>query len=237
MVLRRVDRRTFKKMIFGASEKDPGSTGTAIRRDWGAQKEETSSVKGAILIFVTVALLAVFSADFGLRSVVILACSPQLPTQQNGFGGSAGQPPPNSINQTSVMPAPLHSQTYSWCEQAITEQKQLVEGMARLMRGLKITDIALVILTFFVGHRQSRISEGQREIMARQTAIQERQYLAAHRPRLIVGGVKKCPSAKTVSWSSSALSILAPLNAPPSPAVLKPKWCPKNAVHISYIPD
>src|SRR5262249_54017176 len=90
-------------------------------------------------------------ADFGLRTTVVLACEASSPSSSE------------------------------WCPEAINEQHRLNEWVSRNVLDTRLTDILLVIFTYFlvqVGRGQQNVMSTQATITKQQAEILEKQLLA-----------------------------------------------------------
>jgi len=104
----------------------------------------------ALKVATVVALLALLSADFGLRTTVVLFCKA----------------------------SPSHNE---WCPEAIDELHKLNEWVFRNVFDARLTDILLVVFTYFlvrVGRGQQKVMSTQAAITKQQTGILEKQLLS-----------------------------------------------------------
>ena len=99
-------------------------------RRWGprstlgeASRLGATRVKEGMRLFVTVVLLALVGADFGLRNAVMTsACDPNTPSLPTHSVISGSQPNVVAGNSGAVGFAAPGSNTNSWCSQAVRDQ-------------------------------------------------------------------------------------------------------------------
>lgn len=145
----------------------------------------------AAKLCITVLILALLAADFGLRFSMTLACEPNAPANYSGGGSEAGKAYRETVTGGTIKVL-NNQQDNGWCNQVLQEQENLIKWMPRLF-DVSVTDILLVIFTLglvYVGYLTDRTHDRQREIMARQAEIQARAMTITEEPKLILSSLK-----------------------------------------------